>query len=354
VTTPTQSGIQEAAKTFLLDGANSELMKLKNYWAAERNSYPGLFPSAVYNNYDPNFDVGKGVDNTSLLYDYDPGEPYYLERTVNGKTERQYRMGQSTRFAVKVSKAYDNPRYPLETAQFWINVEPAKWLSVDHLRYNFVDVVDVSKKQISGTSGWDSCSRDEGIYTTMGDSVAFTDGFRSIKDTEHAYAKAVEYNVDSDHPEKSYSKCTIVIRANRAAFTAENFLPSTFLQAYINLAAVIIWIIIGFYNQTYAGEDSLGMLGTGMFSAISATIVGFQILSDASMFSLMTMINIFTLAVILIMTYQAVQAKKANARKDKALIAYNGVKLRVMYYLLTICTAIMFIGLPIACYIWTL
>lgn len=96
------------------------------------------------------------------------------------------------------------------------------------------------------------------------------------------------------------------------------------------------------------------MLGTGMFSAISATIVGFQMLSDASMFSLMTMINIFTLAVILIMTYQAVQSKKANARKDKALIAYNGVKLRVMYYMLTICTAIMFIGLPIAAYIWTL
>jgi len=54
------------------------------------------------------------------------------------------------------------------------------------------------------------------------------------------------------------------------------------------------------------------------------------------------------------MTYQAAQAKKANARKNKALTVYNGVKLRMMHYLLTICTAIMFIGLPIACYIWTL
>jgi hypothetical protein len=226
---------------------------------------------------------------------------------------------------------------------------------VNHIRYEIADKIDLSRDQISGTE-YQSCSRDDGIYTTMGDSVAFTDGFRSVKETDKikAYAQGIEYNVDPDYAEKSYSKYTIVIRANRAAFTTDNFLPSTFLQAYINLAAVIIWIIIGFYNQTYAGEDSLGMLGTGMFSAISATIVGFQMLSDASMFSLMTMINIFTLAVILIMTYQAVQAKKANARKDKALIAYNGVKLRVMYYLLTICTAIMFIGLPIACYIWTL
>lgn len=351
VTSWTESGVQETAKTFLVDSTNSQLTKIRNYWSTERNSYPGLFPSTLYTEYDPNFDVGKGVDTSSLLYDYDPGEPYYLEKTSTG--EKQYRMVQSMRFAVKVSKAYDNPRYPLETAQFWINVEPAKWLSVDHLRYHFVDVVDVSKNQISQKTDYDRCSRDEGVYTTMADSVAFTDGFRPIKG-DNTYAKTVEYTVDKDHPEKSYSKCTIVVRANRAAFTAENFLPSTFLQAYINLAAVIIWIIIGFYNQTYAGEDSLGMLGTGMFSAISATIVGFQMLSDASMFSLMTMINIFTLAVILIMTYQAVQAKKANARKDKALIAYNGVKLRIMYYLLTICTVVMFVGLPIACYIWTL
>jgi len=334
--------------------ANPQATALNNVWINERNSYPGLFPSSIYNQYDPNFDVGKGVDNTSLYYDYDPGETYYLSNTEDApEATSPYRMIQSMRFAVKVSKAYDNPRYPLETAQFWMNIEPAKWLSVDHLRYVDTDVVDVSRHQISGSSLYRYCSHDEGVYRAMSDDVAFTDGFRPIMG-EHPFAKTIEYTVDADHPEKSYSKYTVVIRANRAAFTADNFLPSTFLQAYINLAAVIIWIIIGFYNQTYAGEDSLGMLGTGMFSAISATIVGFQMLSDASMFSLMTMINIFTLAVILIMTYQAVQSKKANARKDKALIAYNGVKLRVMYYMLTICTAIMFIGLPIAAYIWTL
>jgi hypothetical protein len=355
---PTESGIQESVRNYLSLSSTEQYKKIRNYWTAERNSYPGLFPSSIYKDYDPNFDVGKGVDTSSLLYDYDSGEPYFLTK-ADGTME--YRMIQSMRFAVKVSKSYDNPRYPLETAQFWINVEPTKWLSVDHFRYEIADKVDLSRNQIAGTD-YVACSRDDGVYTTMGDAVAFTDGFRPIKDTAHAYAQTIEYNVDSqydatsgvEYGAKSYSKYTIVIRANRAAFTAENFLPSTFLQAYINLAAVIIWIIIGFYNQTYAGEDSLGMLGTGMFSAISATIVGFQMLSDASMFSLMTMINIFTLAVILIMTYQAVQAKKANARKDKALIAYNGVKLRVMYYLLTICTVIMFIGLPIACYIWTL
>jgi ABC-type multidrug transport system fused ATPase/permease subunit len=214
--------------------------------------------------------------------------------------------------------------------------------------------VDVSREQSSNTTGYKYCSIDELVYTANSNSIAFTDGFRSINNSAYkSHNEMVEYNVNEADEALSHSKYTVVIRANRAAFTANNFLPSTFLQAYINLFAVIVWITIAFYNQSFAGEDSLGMLGTGMFSAISATIVGFQMLSDASMFSLMTMINIFTLAVILIMTYQAVMAKRARSKNDKALIAYNGVKLRVMFYILTICTLIMFIGLPIASYIWT-
>jgi hypothetical protein len=261
-----------------------------------------------------------------------------------------------------VGKAYDNPRYPLETAQFWMNIEPADWLNVNNVRYVQAPVVDVSRGQLSKSGTYEHCSIDELVYKSMNDSIAFTDGFRSIKNFD-PYEEAIEYNVDSTYAadtttnasfaSQSHSKYTLVVRANRAAFTKDNFLPSTFLQTYINLAAVIIWIIIAFYNQSYAGEDSLGMLGTGMFSAISATIVGFQMLSDASMFSLLTMINIFTLVVILVMTYQSVAAKRANAKKDKVLIAYNGVKLRIMFYILTICTLIMFIGLPIAAYIWT-
>lgn len=348
-----ETKIQEAARKALTDSANAQYLKVRNGWEGERVSYPGLIPTTIKNQYNPNFDVGKGLDPTAFTYFYAPGEPYYL---LNSKTGvREYRMFQHVKFAVKVSKAYDNPRYPLETARFWINITPTDWLNVDNLRYVAADVVDVSRDQAAKVNGdFDSCSIDELTYTTMSNEVAFTDGFRPINNSQYkSHNEMIEYSVNKDEPRQSHTKYTIVIRANRAAFTASNFLPMTFLQIYINLAAVIIWIIIGFYNQTYAGEDSLGMLGTGMFSAISATIVGFQMLSDASMFSLLTMLNVFTLAVILIMTYQAVQAKRAQAQKDKARIAYNGVKLRIMFYILTICTAIMFIGLPIAAYIWT-
>jgi len=340
-------------KVALIDNfiKNSEYNVIPALYKEECLSYPLLHESNVYDQYPRNFNIGKGVDNDSLAYYYAPGEPYYL---LTNDGTKEFRFFQNCVFTAKVSKAYDNPRYPLETAQFWINIEPTSWLHVNNLRYVAKDVIDVSKDQTTNET-YKSCSIDEGIYKAMSEDVAFTDGFRlvnneDIKPTNHM----VEYNIDKDNEDYSYSKYTIVVRANRAAFTSGNFLPSTFLQSFINLLAVVIWIIIAFYNQSYANEDSLGMLGTGMFSAISATIVGLQTLSDASMFSLLTMVNIFTLAVILIMTYESIMAKRANAKNDKIAIAYNGVKLRIMFYILTICTLIIFIGLPIASYIWTL
>lgn len=330
---------------------DSEYNVVPALFKEERLSYPLLHESNVYDKYPRNFDIGKGVNNDSLAYYYAPGEPYYLTKEDGSK---EFRFFQNCVFTAKVAKAYDNPRYPLETAQFWINIEPTSWLHVSNLRYVAKDIIDVSKDQ-STNNTHKSCSIDKGIYTTMGKETQFTDGLRFVNNSEiKNHNEMVEYEVNEDNKAYSYSKYTIVVRANRAAFTTSNFLPSTFLQSFINLFAVIIWIIIAFYNQSYANEDSLWMLGTGMFSTISATIVGLQALSDASMFSLLTMINIFTLAVILIMTYEAIIAKRANAKGDKILIAYNGVKLRILFYVLTICTLVIFVGLPIASYIWTL
>ncbi len=94
------------------------------------------------------------------------------------------------------------------------------------------------------------------------------------------------------------------------------------------------------------------MLGTGLFGVISSMLVGLSMVSDAGIFSLITMINIFTLAVIMIMTYQAIAAKRAAVRKDKVLIAYNGIKLRVLFVLLTLCTVAMFVIIPALAYMW--
>lgn len=94
------------------------------------------------------------------------------------------------------------------------------------------------------------------------------------------------------------------------------------------------------------------MLGTGLFGAISSILVGLSMISDAGMFSLITMINIFTLAVIMFMTYLSISAQRAIVKKDHAMIAYNGIKLRILFIVLTACTLMMFIGLTLSAYIF--
>ena len=181
-----------------------------------------------------------------------------------------------------------------------------------------------------------------------------TSGYRLIHDTEDMdnFTMRLNYYYDEnndpaiDYEQSVRTQLEIIVRANRAGL-------SLFLQAFINLFSVVIWIIIAFYSQSYTGEDSIGMLGTGLFGVISSMLVGLSMVSDAGIFSLITMINIFTLAVIMIMTYQAIAAKRAAVRKDKVLIAYNGIKLRVLFVLLTICTVAMFVVIPALAYMWS-
>lgn len=52
------------------------------------------------------------------------------------------------------------------------------------------------------------------------------------------------------------------------------------------------------------------------------------------------------------MTYQSITAKRANLREDEALIAFNNVKLKITFYILIVCTIIMFLGLPIFSYLF--
>ena len=180
-----------------------------------------------------------------------------------------------------------------------------------------------------------------------------TSGYRLIHDTEDMdnFTLRLNYYYDENNDpavhfdESVRTQLEIIVRANRVGV-------SLFLQAFINLFSVVIWIIIAFYSQSYTGEDSVGMLGTGLFGVISSMLVGLSMVSDAGIFSLITMINIFTLAVIMIMTYQAIAAKRAQVRKDKVLIAYNGIKLRVLFVLLTFCTIAMFVVIPAIAYMW--
>ncbi len=294
--------------------------------------YPGETPSNVLTDKETMFVLGNGEfvpDSLGMLKDLE--EVQYYDENGNLRTM----CYQKIRFNGSFEKGFDSVRYPLDSVQFKMYILPT--MDADYIRYVPDRSTDSDGVLVSGFAPY----------------FAITSGYRPIHETDKVdnFTLRLNYYYDTNNDPAVHfddsvrTQLEIIVRANRVGI-------SLFLQAFINLFSVVIWIIIAFYSQSYTCEDSVGMLGTGLFGVISSMIVGLSMVSDAGIFSLITMINIFTLAVIMIMTYQAIAAKRAQVRKDKVLIAYNGIKLRVLFVLLTVCTVAMFVVIPAIAYMW--
>lgn len=305
------------------------------FYIDETSYYPGYTSSNNYPDYETMFKIGNGDFNADAFSYERTFTPY---RILQLDGTYKYRGFQSMSFDASIRKAFDNPRYPLESVQFHIYILP-RMFSDEYVRY------------VPGNTVYLRESDGVGIKDVFKSGVApsyvfkITGGYKLFDDDSfNSFTESlVEYR-DNDEQLYSFTEYEIIIRANRQGI-------SLFLQAFINLFSVVIWIMIAFYNQSHNGEDSIGMLGTGLFGAISSILVGLSMLSDAGFFSLITMINIFTLGVILIMTYQSIAAKRARVKQNVALICYQDVLLRVLFYGLSICTLVMFIVLPITAFI---
>ena len=278
--------------------------------------YPGETPSNVLTDKETMFVLGNGEfvpDSLGSIKELE--EVQYYDENGNLRTL----CYQKIRFNGAFEKGFDSVRYPLDSVQFKMYILPT--MDADYVRYVPDTATDSDGVRVSGFTPY----------------FGITSGYRLIHDTDKVdnFTLRINYYADTNNDPAVHfddsvrTQLEIIVRANRAGV-------SLFLQAFINLFSVVIWIIIAFYSQSYTGEDSVGMLGTGLFGVISSMLVGLSMVSDAGIFSLITMINIFTLSVIMIMTYQAIAAKRAQVRNDKVLIAYNGIKLRVLFILLTL------------------
>ncbi len=301
--------------------------------ANDARFYPGETPSNVLTDKETLFDIGNGefvADSYGTLKGLE--EVQYYDEDGNLRTM----CYQKVKFNASFEKAFDSVRYPLESLQFKMYILPI--MDANYCRYIPDRSETSSGERLSGFSPYFSISSGYRPLRESDDIKNFTLRLNYYKDQNSDPAVKFEHTMRT--------QLEIIVRANRSGV-------SLFLKAFINLFSVVIWIIIAFYSQSYTGEDSIGMLGTGLFGAISSMLIGISMVSDAGIFSIITMINIFTLAVIMIMTYQSIAAKRAAVRNDKILIAYNGIKLRILFCVLSVCTVVMFGILPAISYMWT-
>ena len=305
------------------------------YKDRERAAFPGEQQSNNFSSNNSEFFIGNGSFVPDSIEVREKGRAY---KTDDGS----FRFFQKIHFDAKIEKTFDSPRYPLDSVQFHIYIQPNR--SSDYVRYNLVDNVSINGETVA--------------FNGFSSSFSMTNGYRrissngDIKDLTTRifyYAVNEESTLKNEDPSKWVikSELEIVVRANKSGM-------SSFIQAFINIFAVGIWMIIAFFNQSYNKQDSIGMIGTGLFAAISSILVGVSMISDANIISLITMINVFTLGIILIMAYESIAAKRASVKENKVAMAYRFIKLRVIFYVIVISSLMMFIALPFTAYIFTI
>lgn len=334
----------ECSEQELEDGRNmtfNEFINNKKYldehslfyenWIIENDHrfYPGEAPSNVLVDNETMFEIGNGEfvpDSYGTIKSLE-------EINYNGRII----CYQKVKFTAKFEKYFNSVRYPLDSVQFKMYILPI--MDSKYIRYIPNRDLNAYGESLSGFSPY----------------FGLTDGYRLINENnkiKNFSLKIHYYKFVSNEPTATESinlktELEITVRANRAGI-------QLFLQAFINLFSVLVWISIAFYNQTFNQKNSMDMLGNGLFGAISSMIVGLSLISDAGMFSLITMNNIFTLVTILMMTYLSIAYQRAEKLNNQELMIYHNIKLQIMFYIFMISIVIMFVGLPLLAYMFGL
>ena len=299
---------------------------ISTIYLEQLKAYPGEKSSNVFTDKNDEFRIGNGRISADSLEFQDKGTPYFDSKT------NSYRYSQRLHFQAVINKTFDSPRYPLDSAQFKIYIQPTR--SSSYVRY-------VADSEASGYS----------TYFSIGN------GYRLIKEKNGMKNFNIKLNYykdkDIDHSSSTFNQdiiktqIEIVVRANKHGI-------SVYLNSFLNIIAVAIWLILAFYNQSFNKDDSMSMIGTGFFSAISAILLGLSTVGIANTFSLLTFVNVFTLVMVLVMGFEVIKARRYNKLGNASLIAYSTVKMRVLFYFLAICSILIYIVIPAISYIWLL
>ncbi len=303
-----------------------EPTSISTLYSAERAAYPGEKSSNVYTDKNDEFSIGNGRISADSLEYQDRGTAYY------DKSAKAFRFSQKLHFSALITKKFDSPRYPLDSAQFHVYIQPTR--NTNYIRY----VPDLS---MSGLSPYFDIS---GGYQLIEEKDGITN-----------FAVLPNYYVDTDLDRSSptfgqkivKTQLEVIVRANKHGI-------SVFLNSFLNIIAVACWLTLAFFNQSFNKDDSISMIGTGFFSAISAILLGLSLTSSGNVFSLLTMVNIFTLGMVLVMGYESIAAKRAVKTSNAALIAYRTVKLRILFYFFVFASLAIYFGLPALAYLWAI
>lgn len=231
---------------------------------------------------------------------------------------------QMVRYEISINKQFWTPRFPLESHQLRIYMEPAKTVR---------DIVLEPDKDSSYIS--------ENIGVTGYNTTRF-DVEQVI---QHFDTGLLNPDYDSfDRGSDTYiTEVMTAVEVNRDGF-------GLYFKCFIALYGTMAWILLCLYICTYRRVDPLGMVGAAFFGAVSNIMVGANLVSESLSLGLLEYMNVFGICVILagVMIVIAINASRKERGHEKFAKLYG----RAMLIAMTLIVLIANIAMPLSAYMF--
>lgn len=231
-------------------------------------------------NFVDNFRVYKGYINRSSLIE---------DITLHDGTRYQ-----SFRVDVTITKQFETSRFPLESHQLRMYIEPD---------YTINEVVLVDDKESNSyasnisITGYEICNYDTGIFYYR-------------YPTDYGHGEYSNGKISSEH--------ITAIELNRSSV-------GVYLKCFIALFGTTSWVLIVLYICTFHRVDPLGMLPAALFGTVTNIMVGANLLPDALDLGLLEFINFWGIFTIITVTVGVININRIrNKFEDRDFAKFFG------------------------------
>ena len=251
------------------------------------------------------------------FYKGDIADILVLEDEHDGTTNYQY-----VQYIVTINKDYWTVRFPLESHQLRLYLEPS--YNVNRVVFN-VDRDACYVNPNLAISGYELMRWDTNVEI-------LADDHAMLNPLYDDYADPTVYTTEA----------MLQLEINRSGI-------GVYLKCTVAMFGTLGWILLCLYVATFRHVNALGMVGSAFFGAVSNILVGANMLSSALQLGLIEYVNLFGLGIIVASTAVVIAINTIrNEIENEAFAQFYG---RVMLVLIAILMIAANVLLPVCAYL---
>lgn len=255
-------------------------------------------------------------DNVSF-YKGDISDILVLEDEHDGDTNYQY-----IQYIVTINKDYWTVRFPLESHQLRMYLEPS--YNVNRVVFDVNRIASYVNPNLA-ISGYELTRWDTNVEVIADDHTMLNPLYD-----------------DYDDPTVYTTEAMLQLEVNRSGI-------GVYLKCTVAMFGTLGWILLCLYVATFRHVNALGMVGSAFFGAVSNILVGANMNSAALQLGLIEYVNLFGLGIIVASTAVVIAINTIrNERENESFAQFYG---RVMLVLISILIVVANVLLPVCAYL---